>query len=152
MKWIRKFLHLSWADRWLLIEAFFLLIAIQGGLYFLPFVNLKRILNQFIDWQIRLPFIARPQAQRIPWAVRVASILMPNATCLPQALAVHFLLLRNGYAAELKIGAAKNNAGVLEAHAWVTHEEQIVIGALRDLDRYIPLSIGQRKAEQRYDG
>lgn len=140
MKKLRKFLQLSWTERWLLTEAVVLLVAVQVGLYFLPFRNLRRLLERVTVWPVELPFVGRAEATRIPWAVRLASSFIPNATCLPQALVTHFLLMRNGYPADLKIGAARNQDGTVAAHAWVTSEQQIVIGALRDLDRYVPLS------------
>lgn len=140
-----KFLKLSGADRWLLIETFALLAAVQLGLYFLPFQTLRRFLDRLITGWRSFSFTAHPAAARIPWAVRMASGYIPKSTCLPQALVTHFLLLRHGYPADLKIGAAKKADGTLEAHAWVVSEQQIVIGALHDLDRYILLSAVPRK-------
>lgn len=145
MKAIYKFLQLPRSDRWLLLQAFVLLTAIQVGLHLLPFLNLKRDLERFAAVKRSSPITRRPAADRIPWAVRVASGYIPKATCLPQALVTHFLLVRNGYPADLKIGAAKKQDGSFEAHAWVTSEQRIVIGALRDLDRYTPLSTLPRK-------
>ncbi|MFN8441333.1 MAG: lasso peptide biosynthesis B2 protein [Caldilineaceae bacterium] len=145
MKAVYKFFQLSGSDRWLLLQAFVLLAAIQLGLYALPFLNLKRFLERFATLKGGNFFNNRPTADRIAWAVRVASGYIPKATCLPQALVTHFLLVRNGYPADLKIGAAKKQDGSFEAHAWVTSEQRIVMGALRDLDRYTPLSTLPRK-------
>ncbi len=142
---IHKFLKLTVADRWLLLQAFFLLAVIQLGLHALPFLKVRRLLDRCVSLPRVLPWLQRPAAERIPWAIQVARCYLTNATCLPQALATHFLLRRNGYPADLKIGAAKNAQGTLEAHAWVVSEQKIVIGALRDLDRYVPLSTANQQ-------
>jgi hypothetical protein len=91
-------------------------------------------------------------AQRIAWAVRVASRLVPAATCLPQALTAQYLFVQHGYPAELQIGAAKRPDGTLEAHAWLISGGEIVIGALPDMDRFVPLAPVQRRREQEQTG
>jgi hypothetical protein len=142
---VRKFLKLSRLERWLLVKAFLGLAVIQFGLHFFTFQKLKRLLNRWSGGSVVSSASQRPEVEQISRAVRVASYYIPDTTCLPQALVAHFLLLRNGYPAELKIGAAKNRDGKLEAHAWVTSGEMIVIGALRDLDRYAPLTATEKK-------
>jgi Transglutaminase-like superfamily len=71
--------------------------------------------------------------------VALASRYVPTATCLAQALAGQTLLAQQGEPAVLRIGVAKNEAGKLEAHAWVESQGRIVIGASLDLCRYTQL-------------
>ena len=78
--------------------------------------------------------------QRIAWAVRAASKGVPHATCLTQALAAQVLFARHAHAVDLRIGVAKGEAGGLEAHAWLEHGGRVVVGNVRDLGRYVPLS------------
>jgi len=48
------------------------------------------------------------------------------------------MLIQAGYPCGLRIGAAKNGADELIAHAWVESEGRVVIGEF-ELDRYTPL-------------
>jgi hypothetical protein len=51
---------------------------------------------------------------------------VPGATCLPQALAARHLLKRAGYAAQLRIGVAKDKQALFQAHAWVEVDGAVV--------------------------
>ena len=55
---------------------------------------------------------------------------------LPQALTARVMLERRGVPNELFIGVAKSDAGALEAHAWVTVDDVVVVGDLPDLARF----------------
>jgi hypothetical protein len=77
--------------------------------------------------------------EKIAWAVAVASRYVPAATCLTQALAGQILLAQHGEPALLQIGVAKNEAGKLEAHAWVESRGRIIIGDSEELFRYTRL-------------
>ncbi|HEY0606522.1 MAG TPA: lasso peptide biosynthesis B2 protein [Herpetosiphonaceae bacterium] len=131
---LRKWLKLSPGERWLLLRAWLLLGAIRVALWLLPFRVVHRLL-------------ARPQGasprfsiEQIGWAVAIAGVYLPRATCLPQALAAQVLLRRNGHAADLKIGVARDERGRLEAHAWVESAGRIVIGgSASTVARYTPL-------------
>jgi hypothetical protein len=81
--------------------------------------------------------------ESIVWSIVVARQYVPVATCLTQALAGQILLTQHGEPALLRIGVAKNEAGKLEAHAWVESRGRIVIGALPELVRYTPLPSAQ---------
>jgi hypothetical protein len=70
-------------------------------------------------------YYARQLARRI---VRLAR-LVPRASCLTQALALQYLLARSGHASDLHVGVRTDPAGRFEAHAWLTCNEQVVIGA-----------------------
>lgn len=131
---LRKWLKLPPSERWLLIQAWLLLGAVRVALWLLPFRSVHRWLSR--------PRASSPRfsVERIGWAVAVASVYLPFATCLPQALTAQVLLRRYGYAADLKIGVAREDGGRLEAHAWVESAGQIVIGGSASaLARYTPL-------------
>jgi hypothetical protein len=67
-------------------------------------------------------------ADRIAWAVRSAGRFVPRSTCLVQALTVQALLIRHGYRPRLTIGVTKNECEGFGAHAWVTCEDEVLIG------------------------
>lgn len=70
-------------------------------------------------------FYARQLARRIERLAR----LVPRASCLTQALALRYLLARAGKACEIHVGVRRDAAGAFAAHAWVTCNGRIVLGA-----------------------
>ena len=75
---------------------------------------------------------------RIAWAVSAAARLT-ESTCFPQALTTYTLLMQSGHTAALHIGVRKTPDSGFSAHAWVTHDSQIINGHLPDLATYTPL-------------
>ena len=75
---------------------------------------------------------------RAAWAAHaVGRRLLPERPCLTQALVLQYLLLRRGDdAAELHIGVRKDEATDLQAHAWVEHRGQVLIGGTGAPDTY----------------
>jgi Transglutaminase-like superfamily len=115
-------------------------------LWFFPLSTLRRLLVKLrtvehIVWANR----DSAKIDKIAWAVAVASRYVPAATCLTQALAGQILLAHYGEAALLRIGVAKNEAGKLEAHAWVESRGRVVIGDSRELFRYTVLPSVEEK-------
>lgn len=145
MKPIRKFLQLSWPDQLLLIQTILVLAGVKLGLRILPWLTLQRLLLKLANRHSRFVPTQRPSAQRIAWAIQVASWYVPKVTCLPRALAAQLLLIQSAYPADLQIGVARNEDGKFAAHAWVTSESGIIIGGVRDLDRFVPLSLRERE-------
>jgi Transglutaminase-like superfamily len=145
MSKLHKLLRLTGSDRDLLASTFLLLGAMRLGLRILPFQILLRIIHRishpryqrFSEGAIGVDKMA---ISRIVWAVEVSTRYMPGgAKCLARALTTKVLLNRQGYTPNLRIGVTKAANGTLEAHAWIEHQGQIVIGNLVDLSRYIPL-------------
>ena len=58
-------------------------------------------------------------AQRLPW----------RPACLSQALAAMVLLRVRGIEATLHLGLARNESAELKAHAWVSHGNEVILGA-----------------------
>lgn len=135
MRRARKFLSLSSPDKLLLIEAIALLTVVRLGLWVLPFRALWRLIVGMAKG-LAAGRRASGNSERITWAVSVGSLYIPGATCLTQALTAYVLFARRGYPAQLRIGVAKDERGLLEAHAWVENEGKIVIGGGSDLSRY----------------
>ena len=75
----------------------------------------------------------------ILYAAAVIGRRLPFATCLVSGLAGQYLLSRNGYRPTLHIGVKKETDKILMAHAWVTLDQQVVIGMIDDLHTYTPL-------------
>jgi hypothetical protein len=125
---LRKLAALSWADRWLLLEAFVLLGAARLALRTVPFRRLARRLGPL---QVETPAEATvaelAQARRIAAAVARVSPYTPWASnCFPQALAAKYWLHRHGIASTLYLGVALTRDAVdtatpngMEAHAWL---------------------------------
>lgn len=145
MKRIDKFLKLSGRDQLLLLYAATVLAAAVLGLRLFPWMMLQRPLVRLANWSSRFASARRPSAQQITRAIRIASSCIPKATCLPRALAAQLLLIQNAYPAEVLIGVAKNEDQKLEAHAWVSIGNDIVIGGVDDLNHFVPLSRMKRE-------
>ncbi|AFY46591.1 hypothetical protein Nos7524_0685 [Nostoc sp. PCC 7524] len=136
MKRLLKFLLLNHSDRLLLIKTFFLLWFIHIGLWLLPFGQLQQLLAQLSQPN---PKVSQTTISKITWAVDVSTKFVPGAKCLPRALTCKVLMTRRGYSAELRIGVAKDEAGKLQAHAWIENQGKVVIGYLTNLSSYTPL-------------
>lgn len=141
MQRLRKFLQINQRDRRLLVNTALLLGTIRLGLWLLPFQTLRQLLARMTQITTELQKPNHASIGRVVWAVEVVSRYMPGGVkCLARALSTQVLLGRRGHLAELRIGVAKSERGQLEAHAWVESQGRIVIGGLKDLARYTPLS------------
>ena len=147
---IKKFLRLSTADKTLFIQSTIVVAFCTLGLRIFPWLRLQNMLLRMARKQSRRLHSKRPALNQIKWAVSAAGHSIPKATCLPQALTSQYLLVRNGYPADLQIGVARDRDGKLKAHAWVVSENQTVLGEVRELDRFIPLSNGEIQAMENY--
>lgn len=146
MRRVIRFLCLPSLDRGLLLKAWIWLAVIRTGLYIFPFQTLR-------NWIVgRTPEVSTRSCndksfyiRHVIRAVRVASRYVPGApTCLVQALATQRLMIRRGISTHLFIGLTRSNAGVLEGHAWVQSEGQIVMGK-EGHERFVALkSLGER--------
>jgi hypothetical protein len=147
MKRLRKFLSLSSSDRNLLVQTAVLLSGIRLGLRFVSFPTLRRILDKISKTAPNSTQAYQSTLNRVVWAVDIVSKYMPGGVkCLARALTTQVLLARRGYLVQLHIGVAKDEAGQLEAHAWIESQDRVVIGDLKDLGRFTRLATleGQR--------
>lgn len=119
-----KIWSLSWQDKWLLTQAFSVLIVYKFLLLIIPFSQFIRK-NEVISSQRSLP---EEKIKAVIWAVRVVSAHVPlGFTCLVQALSARWLL-RNQPDIQLKIGVQKSAVEGFAAHAWVEYKGKIIIG------------------------
>jgi hypothetical protein len=141
MKSLLKFVRLPGCDRILLIKTLALLTAVRLGLWLLPFQRLQTYLNRMSCSQVPARKSVRTSIiNKIVWAVDVSCQLMPGQVkCLARALTTQVMLRRQGYAPDLRIGVAKDDANRLEAHAWLELQGYVVIGLLPDLNRFVPM-------------
>jgi hypothetical protein len=134
----RRFLTLPWQKQGLFLTALLVLLVIRAGLYIASFKQVRSVAVLLASRQLshrRTPGIQ--SADGIAWAVVSAARFIPGASCLAQALAAEVLLARDGHAAQIHLGVAKNQ-GAIQAHAWVECSGRVLLGDL-DLDRYAPL-------------
>lgn len=137
---LKRFAGLDFAGKVLLFRALFLVIAIRLGLFFLPFRVLKRLTK--ID---NHGSNAAHSVGQYVWAVRAVSRFVLGATCLTQALAAQALLTASGHDSRIEFAVKKDKQGRFLAHAWVVHDERIVIGGA-EADGYLPLETWKTKA------
>lgn len=139
MRRIRKLLGLSPTERRLLVTAAVVLVGVRFGLSLLSFQTMRPILRWMLQRSKRPTQSYRPSIDRIVWAVEVASRHTPRTqTCLVKALTAQGLFDRYNYSTDLRIGVARNEDELMEAHSWIERDGAVVIGDLEDLSRYTP--------------
>jgi hypothetical protein len=135
---------LSRADWLMLVQAWWLLLAVDLGLRALPFPRLQ-------TWAARTarrgessaPARTEATIQRARRMVRIASRNHLYAmTCLRRSLVMQRLLSRRGIATELRFGVQKQ-AGKLQAHAWLEHAGRPVGEPEALTQRYALLAVQQ---------
>jgi hypothetical protein len=137
-----KLRFLSWTERRVLLYACFLLNAIRLALWLFPFGTTRQHLKAILSVWVCRRTVKPVSVNFIVWAVAVAGRYAPKgAKCLARALTTQLLLNRYGYPHQLHIGVAKNAAQVLEAHAWIEYEGQVVVGGVSNLERFKPLCV-----------
>lgn len=141
MRRLNIWLSFSWQERRVLFYACLLLNAIRLALWLLPFKVLRQHLNKILSVWVRNPGAQTVPVDFIVRAVSTARVYTPGgAKCLAAALTTQALLNRYEHPHKLHIGVARGRVQILEAHAWVECNGQIVVGRLDDLDRFKVLS------------
>ena len=128
---MRKFWHLSSAERGLLLKAGILLAVYRITLWVLPWNRVA--VSRPSPGESRAD---RSSVESLEWAVRTARRMVPFATCLTQALALHHLLARAGYESSIHIGVAKTAVRGFEAHAWVEHAGVTLLSSPSEVAHY----------------
>ncbi len=126
---VAGFLATPLRDKWLLVRVSATLIGVQIALRIASIQRMRGWAGDVAPGAIAM--------DRIVWSVRTAARRLPGCTCLVSALALQRLLSRNGHESELHIGVARQGER-FAAHAWVTHDERILIGEI-DGEPYAPL-------------
>jgi hypothetical protein len=123
--------RLSWSDRWLLLQAAFVVTVMSLSLKVVSFQRLRALLFKLGPSVRRsssgdLQDIAGSRVDDIARFVYLWSKHTPlSNTCLHRSLALWWLLERHGFESQLQFGARKRD-GALEAHAWVEHNGVVV--------------------------
>ncbi len=131
-KRLKKFLQLSWADRFLLLEAFLRLGVMRAVLLVVPFKYIApRLGRQTLDLPEDPDQGDFPEwTRRVSWAVETAAGQTPwQSACLAQAITGKFMLKQCGLETRLFLGMKKGPDGKLSAHAWLKAGNGILIGA-----------------------
>jgi hypothetical protein len=127
-----RFQQLSWADRWLLVEAGCWLGVASLALRLVPLRWIAPLLRQPIaksSPSATLP-ARHAQVRRIGWAVETMGHSLPwECACLVQALAGKGMLHRRGLPSTLYLGVARQGQTALTAHAWLQCGSEILTGA-----------------------
>jgi hypothetical protein len=134
---VRSFVALSRQERRLFGEAAVLLPSVHCLQQALPYKRWRVLLTR--SGQMPVHQRARPTPDQLAHAVERARQLPGTYKCLPAAYALHIMLHRYGYASTVQVGVAHDPSGAVEAHAWVEHDGKVLIGALPDLVRFVPL-------------
>ena len=132
---LSKLRNLSKREKRLIFSAWMLLWGLRLSLWLNPSQTIQRIQRRsaFRHNVVHFP------VYQILWAIQFGSFFVLRPTCLTQGLAAKTLLSRYGYDSKLHLGVTKEDER-LEAHAWLTHQGQVVLGDVGDLSRYRPLS------------
>ena len=133
MRRVNRFLRLSRAEQEIFFQAASSIVLLRLAL---PWFSLARVCLLVSRAMWRSHDVCA--VDRIVWATKAAARFIPGSTCLTQALAAQALLVRYGYSPRLTIGVMKDERRSFVAHAWVTCEEQIMIGGPQ-VERYTSL-------------
>jgi hypothetical protein len=124
MTLIHRFFKLNNETRLLLIKALMVQWIIRLMLWLFSFNRIEKIVKRFSKVK---PVGTSISLTRITWAVQVMGRFVPESTCLVRALSGQVLLGRYGYSSLVKIGVSRNK-GEFEAHAWLEHDNEVVLG------------------------
>lgn len=125
MKRIRKFLALSYRNKWLMMEA--LAELLKSGLL-LNILSFSRIIPLYPPPTAPTDAFTPDLPQEIKTALRFAGHLLPwESRCLVRALAAREMLSRRGITSKLSFGVLLDDRKKMAAHAWLTVGEVEVI-------------------------
>ncbi len=137
---LRRFFRLAPADRIRVIRAAVVIGAIRVGLKLVPYRWVSSLVAR-VSRSRHSPTYERASTDRVTWAVSAVGRQMPRAaTCLTRAMAGQVLLGWQGEPSELRLGVAKDDRGMLQAHAWLESKGVVVIGGEVELGEFTPLA------------
>ena len=126
---LRRFLEVSWPDRFLLAEAVAWLGFARLAIAALPFRRIAQLAARSVRHVREGQDLRIAAVRRIGWAITVTAHRLPwRAQCFEQGLAAQFMLRRRGIASILHYGVAPDKEKGLTAHVWVRDGEVNVVG------------------------
>lgn len=138
MLWAR-FVQAPSRDRRALLRAFIELTVVRCQLAAMPYARVHALALASLAGAVS----SGEEAERAAWAVEALGRHLPIfSNCLVRSLAAVRLLRRLGHEPRLCFGAARSGTAPLDAHAWVTLGDRIIVG---EIDRpFTPFA--ERKA------
>jgi Transglutaminase-like superfamily len=135
---LQKLIHLQPRERFVLIEAWILFVAMDLALRMMPFKALLACLNASRLKRETNAHALHPSLPRLIYLVISAGRAVPvSVTCLKQALVLSWLLGRRGLRTTIQIGVS-SQGGTFTAHAWLEKQGEVIFG-LPGEERYHPL-------------
>lgn len=119
-----------------LSEALLLLVFVRVGLRITSYSRLREWLERMARARTR----TTPPVSDVTWAVGAAGRRITGTTCLAEALAADTMLRRRGYHPLLRIGVRQGDHSLLDAHAWVECDGQVVMGEVPQIADYAILA------------
>ena len=141
MPLLTKFIHLSWADHLLLLEATIWLGILRMAILTVPFRLLARHCGRHMTEAPAVEDLERDDLlKRVSWAVAVMSRYLPwESKCLARALAAKMMLKCRGIPSTLYLGLARDRDKELRAHAWLRSGTVFLAGS-RGKNRFTVVS------------
>src|SRR5687767_1579062 len=136
MNFLRWFRHRRVGACGALSEAALLLLLVRIGLHATSYARLRAWLERMAVVTSRM----RSPVADVTWAVGAAGRRIIGTTCVAEALAVYTMLRRRGYEPVLRIGVRQSDHSLLEAHAWVECDGDIVMGEVPRIAGYAILT------------
>jgi hypothetical protein len=128
---IKTAIGLALSEWRFLAIASFELFAARIRLSLVPTENILRALQAPLSEPVRRrkTNLGQIEVERLSWAITVAGQLVPwRSDCLVRVLAADRWLRRNHLAPDFYLGVAKDERGVLVAHAWLRCGDLTVTG------------------------
>jgi len=132
-----SFLRLSALEKTIFLKAVWLLVSCRIKLHSSDF---KTHLSRFKQPE-KVPITQSSiEFKRISTLFAAAEKCVVFTTCFSRAMAANRLFRDHGFETQLHIGVNKADADVLKAHAWLTYEDEVVVGHQTDLHTYLEFS------------
>ena len=128
----------------LIPEALFWLILARLKVSFIPSGRWSRSLGKKVinDQSLVMAGGVPLKIREIAIVVRGLSLRIPwHSTCMVEALAAHYMLNRRKICNKLHLGVKRNPVNRLEAHAWLSVGDHVIIGQ-GNLDEFTELGSG----------
>ena len=128
-----KFLFLPLKKKYLITEIFFWTLIIKFSLKTLGFKRTKLLFCDRVSPNKKVLPDFEKSRNIIGWIERVSAIL--HASCLTKAMVGLIVLRRYAFDPNFEIGVKKED-GKLEAHAWLTLKDEVILGELSDIEKF----------------
>ncbi|WP_276253338.1 lasso peptide biosynthesis B2 protein [Halomontanus rarus] len=136
---IAGFLAVPVGDKVRLLVATTLLLVVRVGVFVVSFSICRRLLLTPAAALSRL-VPGSPTPARVAQAVDIADTHLPGErTCLMRSLTTETLHRLYDHDIDHRIGVDKTDDGTFEAHSWIEHDGEVLIGDLEDISRFEPL-------------